>query len=168
MGLVHSSHHQLYIPLDRFHFIAFNFSNCFIRIFYFILLLNYIKYTIPNIKQNFYVHLHACIQFLTKWNKTFMFCHCTSGQIIINQISDKNDCGFSAGTSGKEPYCQRRLDIRDSGLILGSGRSPGGGQSNPPQYFPWSISWTEKAGGLQSTWSQSGTWLKWFSVHPHM
>ena len=86
-----------------------------------------------------------------------MFCHCTSGQIIINQISDKNDGGFPAGTSAKEPYCQRRLDIRDSGLILGSGRSPGGGQSNPLQDFPWSISWTEKAGGLQSTGSQSGT-----------
>ena len=40
--------------------------------------------------------------------------------------------GFPGGTSGKEPASAG--DIRDSDLIPGSGRSPGGGHGNPPQY----------------------------------
>ena len=42
--------------------------------------------------------------------------------------------GFPGGSSGKEPVCQCRLDIRDMGSIPGSGRSPGGGHENPLQY----------------------------------
>ena len=41
--------------------------------------------------------------------------------------------GFPGGTRGKEAACQCR-DIRDAGLIPGSGRSPGGGHGNPLQY----------------------------------
>ena len=41
--------------------------------------------------------------------------------------------GFPGGTSNKEPTCQCR-DIRDAGLIPGSGRCPGGGHGNPLQY----------------------------------
>ena len=37
-------------------------------------------------------------------------------------------------------------DIRDVGLILGSGRSPGGGRSNP--ILVWRIPWTEGPDGL--------------------
>ena len=33
-----------------------------------------------------------------------------------------------------EPACQCRLDIRDAGLIPGSGRPPGGRHGNPLQY----------------------------------
>ena len=40
-------------------------------------------------------------------------------------------------------------DIRDAGLIPGSGRPPGGGNGNPLQYFAWRIQWTEEPGGLQ-------------------
>ena len=40
-------------------------------------------------------------------------------------------------------------DIRDAGLIPGSGRSLGGGHGNP-----WRIPWTEEPGGLRSTGSQ--------------
>ena len=40
-------------------------------------------------------------------------------------------------------------DIRNAGLILGSGRLPGGGHSNPLQYS-WRIPWTEEPGRLQS------------------
>ena len=44
--------------------------------------------------------------------------------------------GFPGGASGKEPACQcRTLDVRDLGLIPGSGRSPRGGHGNPLQYF---------------------------------
>ena len=39
-----------------------------------------------------------------------------------------------AHTSGKEPTCQCRLDVRDSGSITGSGKSPEGGHGNPLQY----------------------------------
>ena len=38
----------------------------------------------------------------------------------------------------------------DAGSIPGSGRSPGGGNSNPLQYSCLEIPWTEEAGGLQS------------------
>ena len=41
--------------------------------------------------------------------------------------------GFPGGTSGKESTCSAG-DIRDVGLIPGSGRSPGGGHGNPLQY----------------------------------
>ena len=37
-------------------------------------------------------------------------------------------------TSGKEPACQCRRDVRDSGSIPGSGISPGGGHGNPLQF----------------------------------
>ena len=40
--------------------------------------------------------------------------------------------GFPGGTRGKEPACQCR---RDTSSIPGSGRSPGGGNGNPLQYF---------------------------------
>ena len=41
--------------------------------------------------------------------------------------------GFPGGTSGKEPPANAG-DMRDIGLIPGSGRSPGGGHGNPLQY----------------------------------
>ena len=37
------------------------------------------------------------------------------------------------------------------GSIPGSGRSAGGGNGNPLQYFAWEIPRTEEPGGLQST-----------------
>ena len=43
-------------------------------------------------------------------------------------------------------------DIRDVGLILGWGRSPGGGHGNPLQWvvlLSWRIPWTEESGRLQ-------------------
>ena len=41
-------------------------------------------------------------------------------------------------------------DLRDAGLIPGSGRSPGGGHGNLLQYSCQKILWTEEPGGLQS------------------
>ena len=41
-------------------------------------------------------------------------------------------------------------DIRDMGLISGSGRYPGGGNGNPLQYSCLGIPWTEEPGGLPS------------------
>ena len=49
--------------------------------------------------------------------------------------------GFPSGTGGKEPACETVFlqvesagDIREVGLIPGSGRSPGGEHGNPLQY----------------------------------
>ena len=42
--------------------------------------------------------------------------------------------GFPGGASGKEPTCHCRR-LRDPSLIPGPGRSPGGGNGNPIQYF---------------------------------
>ena len=39
-------------------------------------------------------------------------------------------------------------DIRDTGLISGLGRSPGGRHGNALQYFAWKIPWTEEPGRL--------------------
>ena len=41
---------------------------------------------------------------------------------------------FSDGSSGKESACSAE-DSGDVGCILGSGRSSGGGNGNPFQYF---------------------------------
>ena len=48
-------------------------------------------------------------------------------------------------------------DIRDMGMIPGSGRPPGGGEGNPPQYSCLENPWTEQPSGLQSIGLQSGT-----------
>ena len=45
-------------------------------------------------------------------------------------------------------------DVGDSGLILGSGRSPGRRSGNPLQYSCLENAWTEEPGGLRSTESQ--------------
>ena len=41
-------------------------------------------------------------------------------------------------------------DIRNGGLIPGSGRSPREGVATRSSVFAWEISWTEEPGGLQS------------------
>ena len=45
-------------------------------------------------------------------------------------------------------------DVRDTGLIPGSGRSSGGGQGNPLQYSCLDNPWTEVPGRLQSIGAQ--------------
>ena len=57
-------------------------------------------------------------------------------------------CVFPDGLAGKESTCNAG-DIRDSGLIPGSERFPGGGNRNPLQY-----SWLRnptKSGALWAT-----------------
>ena len=46
-------------------------------------------------------------------------------------------------------------DLRDTGSIPRSERSPGGGHGNALQYFAWGIPGTERSGGLQSIGSKS-------------
>ena len=45
-------------------------------------------------------------------------------------------------------------DIRDTGSIPRSGRSPGGGHGKPSSILAWRIPWTEETGGLRSIGSQ--------------
>ena len=45
-------------------------------------------------------------------------------------------------------------DIRDAGLIPGSGRSPGGGHATHSTILAWRIPWIEEPGGLWSIGSQ--------------
>ena len=62
-----------------------------------------------------------------------------------------NDFSVS-GAFKNQPDVTKNLpaNVRDTGLILGSQRSPGVGNGNPLQYFPltWKILWTQEAGGL--------------------
>ena len=57
-------------------------------------------------------------------------------------------------------------DVREVGLILGSGRSPGGGHGNPLQYS--CLENPMDRGAWQATVhrvAKSQTWLKWLSTH---
>ena len=54
---------------------------------------------------------------------------------------------FPGSSAAKEYACS----ARDPGSIPGSGRSPGEGTGNPPQY-----PWTEEPGGLKSMGLQRG------------
>ena len=67
--------------------------------------------------------------------------------------------------SGKEPTCQCRRCKRCS--ILGSGRSPGGGHSNPIQYFCLQNPMDRGAWQPAVSVTQSQTQLKQFSTHAH-
>ena len=58
--------------------------------------------------------------------------------------------GFPGGASGKEPACQCRLDIRDAGLIPGSGSSLEKGMAVHSSILAWRIPWTAEPDGLQS------------------
>ena len=61
--------------------------------------------------------------------------HC--GDQNGNEVQKERDIciymNFPGGTSGKEPPVNAG-DLRDSGLIPGSGRSPGGSHGNSLQY----------------------------------
>ena len=76
--------------------------------------------------------------------------------------------GFPGGSSGKEPACQRRLDERDRGFILGSGRFPGEGIGNPLQYSCLENPMDRGAWrAIVHRVTKSRTWLKWRRTHTH-
>ena len=56
-------------------------------------------------------------------------------------------------------------DVRDAGLIPGSGRSLEKEMAIHSSILAWRIPWTEQPGGLQSIGSQSRTRLKQFSTY---
>ena len=61
--------------------------------------------------------------------------------------------GFPGGSVGKNPSANEG-DTGDVGLIPGSGRSLGEGNSNHSSILAWEIPWMEEPGGLQSMGSQ--------------
>ena len=61
--------------------------------------------------------------------------------------------GFSGSSDGEESTCS----AGDEGSVSGSGRSPGGGHSNPVQCSCLETPWTEEPGGLRSAGSQADT-----------
>ena len=57
-------------------------------------------------------------------------------------------------------------DVRDVGLIPGSGRSPGGSSGNPLQYSFLENPMDRRASWVTVHWvTKSWTWLKWLSTH---
>ena len=71
-------------------------------------------------------------------------------------------------SDGKESACNAR-DVRDVGLIPGSGRSPGGGHGNPLQYSCVENSMDRRAWrATVHRVAKSRTWLKQLSSHTHM
>ena len=68
--------------------------------------------------------------------------------IKISKVDIKS--GFLSGTEVKRPPA----NAGDEGSIPGSGRSPGGENSNPLQYSCLENPWTEEPGRLQSIGSQ--------------
>ena len=76
--------------------------------------------------------------------------------------------GFPGGANGKEPTCQGRLDVRDTGSIPGSRRSPGGGHSSSLQHSCLENlvdrgAWQAAVHGVTQSWTQ----LKRLSTHTH-
>ena len=70
-----------------------------------------------------------------------------------NVLPLKAAWGFPSGSVVKNPPASPG-DAGDTGLIPGSGRSPGEGNGNPLQYSCLENSTTEEPGGLQSMRSQ--------------
>ena len=63
----------------------------------------------------------------------------------------------------KNPPANAR-DIKDAGLIPGSGRSPGGGHGNPFQYSCLEIPWKTEPGMLQSMGSKESDMTEWLML----
>ena len=73
---------------------------------------------------------------------------CLFLKLALSYLTQNQAVFWASGwLSGKESTC----NAGDPRLIPGLGRSAGGGNGNPLQYFcPWEIPWTEEPGGLQS------------------
>ena len=92
-------------------------------------------------------------------------------QILRRQ--DISYLGFSGGASGTEPACQCRRHNRH-GSTPGSGRSPGGGHGNPPQYScpenPMDRrSWQAMIHRVSKSWTwlkQLNTYIFYISLYP--
>ena len=73
--------------------------------------------------------------------------NCFKGSLITTSLGN-NTPWASLGPQLVKNMPANAGDIRDVGLIPGSGRSPGGRHGNPFQSFVWRIPWIEEPGGL--------------------
>ena len=64
-------------------------------------------------------------------NRTVNLLLSSNEEVVLDMLS--SDRGFPSGSAVKEPAYNAR-DAGDSGSILGSERSPGGGNGNPLWY----------------------------------
>ena len=90
-------------------------------------------------------------------NNVFLSASYTPG-IVPNTLYQTRQVSQESSVRGCEWICQVVLlvknlpanagDTRAAGLIPESGRSFGGGHSNPLHYFAWRIPWTEEPGRL--------------------
>ena len=84
---------------------------------------------------------------------------------VFNYTNTVSNWGFPGGARGKELLCQCRR-LRDTVVIPGLGRSPGGGHGNPLHYACLQNPMDRGACGLQSTGvAKSWMQLKWLSTH---
>ena len=85
----------------------------------------------------------------------FGFSHTIWMDFLANQICScpHSRLGFPGGSEVKN-LPAKAGNIRDAGLIPGSGRPPWEGNGKPLQSLAWEIPWTEESGGLQSMGSQ--------------
>ena len=70
---------------------------------------------------------------------------------------------FPGGSEVKNPPADTG-EIKDPGLIPGSGRSPAGGHGHPLHILAWRIPWTEVPDGLVHGVAKNQTWLKQLST----
>ena len=64
----------------------------------------------------------------------------------LDMVDRLSTSTYSGGSDSKESACS----AGDLGLIPGSGKSPGEGNSNPFHILAWRIPWREEPGGLLS------------------
>ena len=97
---------------------------------------------------------HACVSTCRILSRSVLLTECHGSKTSL-----KNPRGFPGGLDGKESACS----VGDLGSISGSGRSPGEGHGNPPQY-----SCPENPmhrGGWQGT--ICGITTSWTHTHTH-
>ena len=94
--------------------------------------------------------LTSSISMITSLPVFLTFCICGLSHLVIKSCNV--DLVFPGGACGKRPT--NAGDIRDTGLILRLGRSPGGGHGNHSSILAWRIPWTEESGRIHSIESQ--------------
>ena len=96
----------------------------------------------------------VCIAVVT--NKDLLHCPRSSTQYSVNDLYEKilKKCGYlcmyNSGFPGGSVVKNPPANAGETGLILGSGRSPGEEMTFHFNILAWQISRTEEPGGLQS------------------
>ena len=67
---------------------------------------------------------------------------------IFIKIGQVDQMGFLGGSEDKNPSASEG----DTGLIPGSGRSPGEEMATHSSILAWEIPWTKEPGGLYNPW----------------